>query len=354
MLPRIIHIVKRFGCVGGMETYVWRLVHGLSEQGFSVSVICEQVFNEVDSNIEVVRVETAMKKPRWKSMLTFRSRVEMLVREKYQGQAVIIHSHERSLLHHVTTFHGPPIDIGDNLRGIKCLIPRIRAWKRMEREELLAPQVQCVLPVSSIIQEALCSTYPELTGKRIELGWPGVEKSSMCGNQRHSTTFSKGNFVFVGREWKRKGLLRAVEIVRGFRDFNRNSTLDVYGVDSDEVPRAIRELSWARFHGWNAKIPWNQYDVLIHPAAREPFGMVVSEARAQGVAVLMSDRVGASDLQFECVRMVPFDAPLDQWIAGLHALLALTSRSIEVKWTWDDLVDLHSNVIYPQLEVKIL
>src|SRR6056300_19480 len=105
MLPRIIHIVKRFGCVGGMETYVWRLVHGLSEQGFSVSVIWEQVFNEVDSNIEVVRVETAMKKPRWKSMLTFRSRVEMLVREKYQGQAVIIHSHERSLLHHITTFH---------------------------------------------------------------------------------------------------------------------------------------------------------------------------------------------------------------------------------------------------------
>ena len=72
MLPRIIQIVKRFGPVGGMETYVWRLAHGLSERGYSVSIICEQVMAEVSREIDVIQVEKCREKRRWKSMLIFR------------------------------------------------------------------------------------------------------------------------------------------------------------------------------------------------------------------------------------------------------------------------------------------
>ena len=82
--------------------------------------------------------------------------------------------------------------------------------------------------------------------------------------------------------------------------------------------------------------------------------MVIAEARAYGVAVIMSDQVGAADMAFNCARVVSIDAPVSEWVSELHTLLVSYDRSREVKWTWDDLLDLHCQTVYPQLEAEIL
>ena len=353
MLPRIIQIVRRFGPVGGMETYVWRLVNGLSERGYSVSIICEQVMAEVSLNIEVIQVERCREKPRWKSMLIFRERVEAVLKDRFQSRNIIIHSHERSISHQVTTFHGPPINKEGNLTWFKKLSPRIRGWRQMERHELLSPRVQWVLPVSSKVQDALVTEYPELISKRLKLGWPAVDPVTDYKAQ-DDPDLNSMRFVFVGKEWKRKGLRRAIDIFESFCTTNPLATLDVYGVDPSAIPKVMRQGSGVRFMGWSKEIPWVQYDVLLHPADTEPFGMVITEARANGLAVLMSDRVGAADLAFNCVRVVSIDSPMSEWVSELNALVALSGRSSEVKWTWDDLLDLHCQTIYPQLEPETL
>ena len=353
MLPRIIQIVKRFGPVGGMETYVWRLAHGLAERGVLVSVVCEELMGEPSPNVDVIQVEKSPEKPRWKSMLLYRARVDALLRERFKGQKVIIHSHERSLSHHVTTFHGPPINANGNLKWIQKLSPRIRGWMQMERDELISPSVQCVIPVSSKVQNALTDEYPNLKGKHLQLGWPGVEQVYGFRARDDSCQVSS-RFVFVGKEWKRKGLHQAMDVVEAFRAANLKAALDVYGVDSSDVPKNLSKKAGVSFKGWSSEIPWANYDVLIHPAESEPFGMVVAEARAHGIAVLMSDRVGAADLAFNGVRIVPFDAPLSEWESALYELTASFDRSSEVKWTWSDLVDLHCQTIYPQLVADIL
>lgn len=352
MLPRIVQIVRRFGQVGGMETYVWRLTHGLSERGLLVSVICEEVKGEVSPRIDVIQVEKSAEKPRWKSMLLFRGRVDVLLKEHFQGQKIIIHSHERSLSHHVTTFHGPPINVGGNLNWIQKLSPRIRGWMRMERDELLSLRVRFVVSVSSKVQDALIAQYPDLKGKYLQLGWPGVEPFAEH-KVKDACHQKSGRFVFVGKEWKRKGLRRAIDIVETFRARNPNATLDVYGVDTSDVPRKLRKKDGLRFKGWCSEIPWATYDVLIHPAENEPFGMVVAEARSHGVAVLISDRVGAADLAFNDIRIVSIDASLNEWGAALNELLVSPDRSSEVKWTWDDLANLYCQAIYPQLEAEV-
>ena len=352
MLPLIVQIVKQFGPVGGMESYVWRLTHGLSERGFLVAVVCEQVIGEVSANIDVIQVEKSPEKPRWKSMLLFRARVDLLLKDRFQGQKIIVHSHERSLSHHVTTFHGPPINANENLNWIHKLTPRIRGWMKMERHELLSPSVQCVVPVSSKVQDALTYEYPDLKSKQLQLGWPGVEPVSDFKTQDDSGRVSL-RFVFVGKEWRRKGLRRAIDIAEAFRVSNPNVSLDVFGVDPSDVPKNLSKKTGVRFKGWSSEIPWANYDVLIHPAENEPFGMVIAEARSHGVAVLMSDRVGAADLAFSNVRIVPVDAPLSEWESALQRLLASPDRSSEVKWTWNELVDLHCQTIYAQLKVEM-
>ena len=353
MLPRIVQIVKRFGPVGGMESYVWRLTQGLSARGLLVSVVCEQVMGEASPDIDIIHVKKAPEKPRWKSMLLFRERVDALLKDRFQGQKIIIHSHERSLSHHVTTFHGPPINANGNLNWIQKLSPRIRGWMQMERHEILSPRVQCIVPVSSKVKDALTDEYPDLQGKQIQLGWPGVEPVT---DSRAKDDFGQVSlrFVFVGKEWKRKGLRRAIDIVESFRVTNLKAVLDVYGVDSSGVLKKLAKRDGIRFKGWSSEIPWANYDVLIHPAENEPFGMVIAEARSHGISVLMSDRVGAADLVFSNVRIVPFDAPLSEWESALNELMASPGRSSEVKWTWSDLVDLHCQTIYPRLEAETL
>ena len=353
MLPHIVQIVKRFGPVGGMEAYVWRLAHGLSERGCLVSVVCEQVIGEVSADIDIIYVEKSKEKPRWKSMLLFRARVDSALKDRFKGQQIIVHSHERSLSHHVTTFHGPPINANGNLNWIQRLSPRICGWMQMERHELLSQNVQCVVPVSSKVQDALTDEYPDLESKQLHLGWPGVDPIGEPRAQDDSGQASS-RFVFVGKEWQRKGLSRAIDIFEAFCVSNPNVSMDIFGVDPSEVPKKLSKKTGLRFKGWTSEIPWANYDVLIHPAENEPFGMVVAEARSHGVAVLMSDRVGAADLAFNQIRIVPFDAPLTHWESALQELLVSTNRSREVKWTWNDLVELHCQTIYPQLEAEIL
>ncbi|MDC3279075.1 glycosyltransferase family 4 protein [Litorivicinus sp.] len=336
-----------------MESYVWRLTHGLSERGLSVCVVCEQVIGEISADIDIIQVEKSREKPRWKSMLLFRARVDSLLKDRFKGQKIIVHSHERSLSHHVTTFHGPPINANGNLNWIQKLSPRIRGWTQMERNELLSPCVQCVVPVSKKVQNALTDEYPDLESKKLHLGWPGVEPISDSRAQDDSGRVSP-RFVFVGKEWKRKGLRRAINVVEAFRAANPKAALDVFGVDSSDVPKNLSKKDGVRFKGWTSAIPWANYDVLIHPSENEPFGMVIAEARSHGVPVLMSDRVGAADLAFSNVRIVPFDAPSSEWESSLQELLASPDRSSEVKWIWSDLVDLHCQTIYPQAGGGIL
>ena len=59
-------------------------------------------------------------------------------------------------------------------------------------------------------------------------------------------------------------------------------------------------------------------------------------------------------MAFNCARVVSIDAPVSEWVSELHTLLVSYDRSREVKWTWDDLLDLHCQTVYPQLEAEIL
>ena len=209
------------------------------------------------------------------------------------------------------------------------------------------------MPDPGQVQKVLTAEYPELISKRLQLGWPAVDQVTDFEARDHHGSGST-RFVFVGKEWKRKGLRLAVDIFESFCTTDPHATLDVYGVDSSAVPKVMRERVGVRFMGWSQQIPWVQYDVLVHPADMEPFGMVIAEARAYGVAVIMSDQVGAADMAFNCARVVSIDAPVSEWVSELHTLLVSYDRSREVKWTWDDLLDLHCQTVYPQLEAEIL
>lgn len=350
----VIHIVKRFGRVGGMESYVWHLVHGLAGRGIKVIILCEQVCESPVEDVRIINVESSSERPRWKSMMTFRTRVNQKIREVFSGQEVLIHSHERSLCHQVTTFHGPPIDPPTGFEWLSLVNRRFIAWKQMECDELFGPNVQMVLPVSSQIEKQLMHRYSQIVDKKIDLAWPGVHRPQISPNGAIPTDPDYARFVFVGNEWKRKGLDIAIRIVEEFRKSQPRATLTVFGTDHASVPWSLCRFDWVIFKGWSSCIPWWDFDALLHPARKEPFGMVVAEARSHGIPVVMSSEVGARDLQFSATKILDVSAPPVKWCQELAELIATKNKSPELKWIWGDLVDKHIETIYPQLESVVV
>ena len=342
----MLHIVRKFGCSGGMEKYVWVLAHQLVKQGVKTEILCDEVTGIPDPAIVVHKIEFSERKPRWKSMLRFRSLVDTFITLELSKRKVIVHSHERSLNHHVTTFHGPPMLCDKWYARVPLLNRRVKAWQSMECDELLRPSVQRILPVSKVIQDRLLSLYPSIKPNEMIIAWPGTDDRFVSSDSLNRKNTSALHCLFVGKEWKRKGLDTAVAVVSALAE-NREATLDVYGPSVSELPKSIVKSRYTRIRGWQDSIPWTDYHILIHPARNEPFGMVVAEARSKGVPVLTSDITGSVGLNYRGVAACPAAAPIDVWVQQLLDLIDTPSVfQPEVLWSWADLARLHIDHVY--------
>jgi len=349
-LPQLVHVVRRYGDVGGMETYVWKLTHRLAEVGVNVVVICEETSKVRASKIRVIELPRGKLRPRWKAMLRFRRLVDVTLSKEFQGESLIVHSHERTISHHVTTFHGPPMAPKGYFSSLWWLSPRLRAWEKMERHEITSKGVQKLLVVSELVRQQLCNKYPCLNTDIMHIAMPGVEPLQSTDTASASFEPSQKKFLFVGKEWKRKGLIKAVEIFSAYKSEFGNATLDVFGPDASGLSW-LKKIDGVELKGWVSSVPWQEYDILIHPASCEPFGMVISEARREGVGVLLSELVGAASLPYRGVAVVPLELSVERWVRALHILLFSDYKRPEVLWTWDDLVDFHLDHVYSKVEV---
>lgn len=320
-----------------METYVWELCRELLERKLSIRVICEEYIEplpDLDSKY-VFQVEKASPRPRWKALRSFQNQVLLLVQNSEEDFG-LIHSHERSLIHDVTTIHGPLVGSLNSMSVFQRLNRRMRQWSNMEAREVSGHHVRAACGVSSKIIGQVAGFYPQAPLVK-EPMWPGVYelKGSLARPKNGATT----RVVFIGREWKRKGLDLAANIVAEARSLTGSDLhLTVIGPDLAKIPTWIRKKSYITCLG-PCPPDYHAYDILIHPARNEPFGMVVAEARAHGLSCLLSDRVGAVDLEFEHSSVVKLNAPYRLWAEELVRLCQIQIRNPEVKWRWGDLAD---------------
>ena len=342
MTVRVLHVVRRFGCVGGMEAYVWHLTHELAKLGLSVEVLCQSVEGDVDPRITLHRLQPSPMKRRWKAMHDFRQKCdEFWWAYQYKGK-VLVHSHERCSFHHVTTFHGPPMKPWFETPWYQKISPRVKAWHQWEASEVCGGSVRKVVPVSSLGRQKLAELYPECSAYLVDPIEPGLMSNS-------SISFSEAGdpirVVFVGKEWKRKGLERALEVLAALRSLGVAITLDVFGPDESEL-RGLRLGKWVSQRGWSASVPYSNYDVLIHPAVQEPFGMVVPEALVAGCRVLMSDKVGASCISHECATVKSLASSDQEWGKALMALVSPKDVEPFKFQTWKEVAKRYLDEVY--------
>jgi UDP-glucose:(heptosyl)LPS alpha-1,3-glucosyltransferase len=316
---KILHVVRRYGPVGGMERYVWEITLELAKLGHEVVVICERCHGEKPQGITVHELGEIAPKPRWLSLLRFGKRVANWL-EQNPHPGFIVHSNERLAAHDVTTFHGPPFATVRDKPWWKKISLRIAMQFYLERRELEVARF--IVPNSIFIKKQLAHYYPEYAHKLTDPVVPGV--AAMPQRDWKAMPGDRGIVGFVGKEWQRKGLPLAVEIVARLRRERPNLELWVVGPRVEEVQHLF--ASWRggyKLLGWRSDTAHlQQIDVLLHPARAEPYGMVITEAMAAGARVVVSDVCGAvSEIKPGAGLSVPLDAPLEQWVDALRQQL---------------------------------
>lgn len=331
---KILYVVRRYGPVGGMERYVWEVTRELAALGHQVAVICERCHADKPPGITVHELGEIAPRPRWLSLLRFGRRVKTWL-EANPHPDWLVHSHERLSSHHITTFHGPPFATVRDKPFWKRLSLRVAMQFYLERRELNVARL--VVPNSGFIRKQLAHYYPEFAHKLTAPIVPGV--TAMAPRDWRPAPAGGGIIGFAGKEWLRKGLPLAVEIIALLRRERPALELWVAGPDPQEVQHLF--AGWQggyRLLGWRSDPEYlHQIDVLLHPARAEPYGMVIAEAMAAQASVVVSDVCGAAArVTAEAGAVVPLDAPLEQWVSAVRKQLQRALAPPRYEHSWRD------------------
>jgi UDP-glucose:(heptosyl)LPS alpha-1,3-glucosyltransferase len=324
----IIQVVRNWGPVGGMESYVWHLSHALALLNYRITIVCEKSHAATAaSNIEVIETGVLPPKPRWILYWRFASRVEAVVQSILSRGQCIVHSHERSIGHHLTTFHSMPFAGVKDKSIWRRLSIRVWAYLRMEARELGEPPnpAVCIVPVSAVIAKAISKHYPSVVNQIASPISPGV--MAMPKRPQRIVSEGGGTIGFIGKEWGRKGFPLFMQIATQLQLHRPNLRLLVLGPEQKQVTHLCQDYPGAiAFLGWQPSASvFQELDLLIHPASSEAYGMVIAEAMACQVPVLVSDACGAAvDVSTKHGRVLSLDDSIGQWAQAGDALLRNT------------------------------
>jgi UDP-glucose:(heptosyl)LPS alpha-1,3-glucosyltransferase len=194
----------------------------------------------------------------------------------------------------------------------------------MEARELGAPPnpAVCIVPVSAVIAKAISKHYPSVVNQIASPISPGV--MAMPIRPQRIVSEDGGTIGFIGKEWGRKGFALFLEIAKQLQIQRPNLRVMVLGPEKAEVERLCQDYPGEiEFLGWHPSAQFFQeLDLLIHPASSEAYGMVIAEAMACQVPVLVSDSCGAAvNVSTKHGTVLSLHDSISQWAKAGDALI---------------------------------
>ncbi len=331
-MVNIAVVIPKYRLLGGAEGFVFSLTERLAPRPqFEVHVFANR-YREGKAPIVFHRVPIIFF-PRFLKQISFAYFANRRIRK---GDFDLVHSHDRIFKMDLFTFHGIPHETW--VRRMRNKHPSLfdRGMMWVEKKGLTGPPVPRVLAVSSLVKRELQKSYPF-----IEVMHPGVslKRFSPENNpgvrqqirERHGIGSEDLVILFVGMnfEIKRLGLL-----IQGIAQLPRKDVekqglkLLVVGKGKEAVYRDMAgeygvEKSLV-FAGATSHVEryYQASDVLAMPSVYDTFGMVVLEAMAAGLPVIITRTVGAGDLVEDGVQgFVLGDPPTAAGVAEKFRLL---------------------------------
>jgi UDP-glucose:(heptosyl)LPS alpha-1,3-glucosyltransferase len=197
-----------------------------------------------------------------------------------------------------------------------------------------------IIPVSSVIATAIQKYYPQAQSNIQIPITPGVSQTPKRLSKQ--VPHDGGTIGFIGKEWARKGFEQFMRIAQQLHASRPNIKLLVLGPEEEQVKHLCANYSGEiSFLGWQASAKYYQeLDLLIHPASSEAYGMVITEAMASHVPVLVSNACGAaSDVSSQHGSVLDLKNSLGDWVAQANHWLDHANDVTGFERSWPQVAD---------------
>ena len=309
---KIAMLVKSFMTTGGANRYAVELSTRLARRGHEVHVYAQRWDPALVDGVTLHRVPS-MLRPRFLNSLFYALRVRSLTRS---AGFDVIHSHQRTIHHHVISMHHPCYEAGRNpLRLLGS--PRHWVYRWLESRQFGCRPLTHVIAVSDSTKRDILARYP-LEPSRVRVIHPGVDVGRMASGsspeRRREIRMQFGigesdlALILVGSEFKRKGLQFAIEAMRRLGEEGRvRGALHLFVLGGGGQGEFRRQAAVAglegrvHFIGLHPHVEhyYRAADIFLLPTLNEPFGMAVLEAMAAGLPVITSRDSGVAELLLE-------------------------------------------------------
>jgi UDP-glucose:(heptosyl)LPS alpha-1,3-glucosyltransferase len=337
---RVAVVVPKYGTVGGGERFVYELTERLARDGrYEIHVFANR-WVPGPGPVVFHRIPT-VPFPRFPRQAVF---ARLSGREVEKGGFDLVHAHDRVFRADVFTMHSIPHEtwVRDIRKRRPTLFDRVTSW--VERRLMEEGGCSWHLPVSSIAGEAYRERY-RIDPSMVRVMHPGVDHARFsspdrdaCRREvraRYGIGPSEVVILFVGMNFEVKGLdaiLRAVARAKALRP-DAALRLLVVGRGNEGKYRALASslgiadsVLFAGAHAEGVEAFYLASDLFMMLSAFDTFGMVVLEAMASGLPVIVSANVGAKDLVEEGTNGFVLPDRLDADAAAGKIVLLLDAQ----------------------------
>lgn len=313
---------------GGAERYSIALVEQLSAV-HEMHVFAQEIDHQWPG-VSYHRVSAPLRKPRWINQLWFATATWWATRRGFD----VVHSHENTWHGNVQTVHVLPVKYnllhGINgwrllLRWIKIVTsPRLLTYLALERLRYAARPGRQVVVTSGSLQAIMAASYPACK-EMVSVITPGItmpaqavtlalkrEARAMLGLPVEARCL-----LFAGNDYRKKGLQALLEAMVHLPSdvvlavVGNPAHIPAFRAQAEAFKLGARVL----FLGSLKEVgpAYTAVDCLVHPTLEDTFAMVVLEAMAHGLPVVVSGPryCGISGLLQHGVNAMVLDDPRD-------------------------------------------
>lgn len=312
---------------GGAERYSIALVEQLSAR-HEVHVFA-QVIDHQWPGVIYHKVSCPLRKPRWINQLWFATATWWATRRGFD----VVHSHENTWHGEVQTVHVMPVQYNlfqgrhgarRVLRWIKVVTsPRLLAYLGLERARYAPRTGRQVVVTSESLRPIMAAAFPDSSGA-ISVVTPGITLPSpvTAGRKREARArlglpADGACLLFVGNDYRKKGL---EALLQALAQLPADVVLAVVGnpahiAEFRALADTLKLAGRVFFLGALMDVgpAYEAADILVHPTFEDTFAMVVLEAMAHGLPVVISGPkyCGIAGLLSQGVNALLLDNPRD-------------------------------------------